>query len=150
MYSQNILKQIFSHSVDEYPYECCGVILESTPEEDQIVLQCKNIQDELHKSDPEGYSRDARTAYTISPADLLKINRMTEKQGYKLKAIYHSHPDHDAYFSEEDHSFATFNNEPAYPGIEYIIVSIREKKVKEVVCFTWESKQKRYLGKKIS
>lgn len=148
MCSSNTLKQIHSHSIEEYPLECCGVILESGTKEEQTVLQCKNIQNEIHKSDPEKNPRDAHTAYSISPADLLKINRMMHEQNYKLKAIYHSHPDHNAYFSEEDYSFATFNDEPSYPGTDYIIVSVVKKRVKEAICFSWDSKSKRFLGEK--
>ncbi len=150
MHFSNILKQIYSHSLDEYPFECCGVILESGSEGEQTVLRCKNIQNEIHKSDPGKNPRDAHTAYSISPADLLKIDQMTHKQNYKLKAIYHSHPDHKAYFSEEDDSFATFNDEPAYPGTDYIIVSVVKKRVEEAICFSWDSKAKKFLGKKIT
>ena len=147
MYSSNILKQICSHSIDEYPLECCGVILESETKGEQTVLRCKNVQNEIHKSNPEKNQRDAHTAYSISPAELLKIHRMMHEQNYKLKAVYHSHPDHKAYFSEEDYSFATFNDEPTYPGTDYIIVSIVKKRVEEVVSFSWNSKSKRFLGK---
>lgn len=149
MYSSNILKQIFSHSIDEYPFECCGVILESMPKGEQTVLRCKNVQNKIHKSDPGKNPRDAHTAYSVSPADLLKIHRMINEQNYNLKAVYHSHPDHKAYFSEEDYSFATFNHEPTYSGTDYIIVSIIKKRVEEAICFSWDSKSKRYSGKQL-
>ncbi|HJP18037.1 MAG TPA: M67 family metallopeptidase [Nitrospinota bacterium] len=150
MYSSNIVEQICSHSVDEYPFECCGVILESGTSGEQTVLRCKNNQNEIHKSDPEKNPRDAHTAYSISPADLLKIDRMTRKEDYKLKAVYHSHPDTKAYFSKEDYSFATFNDEPTHPGTDYIIVSIVKKRVEETVCFFWDSKSKRFSGRTIN
>ena len=149
MYSSNILEQIYSHSTDEYPLECCGVILESEIKGEQTVLRCKNIQNEIHKSDPVKNPRDARTAYSISPADLLKINRLMREQNYKLRAIYHSHPDHEAYFSEDDNSFATFNDEPIYPGTDYIIVSVVKKKIENAISFSWDDKSKRFLGEKI-
>tara|TARA_B100000315_G_scaffold245127_1_gene270655 strand:- start:453 stop:914 length:462 start_codon:yes stop_codon:yes gene_type:complete len=150
MYSLNILQQIYSHSIEEYPFECCGVVLESAASDEQEVLRCKNIQNEIHKSDPEKNPRDAHTAYSISPADLLKIHGMMHKQHYKLKAVYHSHPDNKAYFSEEDYSFAAFNDEPIYPGTDYIIVSIVKKRVEETTCFSWDSKSKKFSGRTIS
>lgn len=150
MYSSSILKQINSHSIEEYPFECCGSVLEDTASGRQIALRCKNIQNELHESDPENYPRDAHNAYTISPEDILKINRMVYEQNYKLLAIYHSHPDNKAYFSEKDYSFAVFDQEPSYPGTDYIIVSIVEKRVKETVCFSWNNISKKFLGEKIS
>lgn len=149
MYLPIIIDKISSHSTEEYPFECCGVILESTSDNRQIVHRCKNIQNELHKSNPKDYPRDAHTAYTISPEDLFKVHRMTQQQDFLLKAIYHSHPDHKAYFSEEDHSFATFNDEPAYPGVDYIIVSIIKKEIKEVICFYWDNRSKKYAGKEL-
>lgn len=150
MYSSNILKQIFSHSTEEYPFECCGVVMESTASDEQTVFRCKNIQNEIHKADPEKNPRDAHTAYSISPVDLLKIHRMMHKQHYRLKAIYHSHPDNKAYFSKEDYSFAALNDEPTYPGTDYIIVSIAKKRVEETVCFSWDSKYKKFSGRTIS
>ena len=77
------------------------------------------------------------------------MNKMLYGQKYKLKAIYHSHPDHKAYFSDEDRSFATFENEPVYPETDHIIVSIEKKIVKDAVCFSWESKSKSFQGRKI-
>ena len=148
MYTSDILKQIYSHSIDEYPFECCGSVLENMDGQ-HIVLRCQNIQNELHASNPEENPRDARTAYTINPSDVLKINRMEREQNYKLKAIYHSHPDAKAYFSKKDYSLATIKQEPTYPGADYIIVSIINKIVKEAICFSWENKSKNFLGEKI-
>ena len=149
MYSSSVLKQIYSHSIDEYPFECCGVILETAIKGEQTVLRCKNIQNEIHKSDPVKNPRDAHTAYSISSADMLKIDRLMREQNYKLRAIYHSHPDHKAYFSEEDNSFATFNDEPTHPGTDYIIVSVVKKKIENAISFSWDDKSKRFLGEKI-
>jgi len=145
VYSSKILTQIYSHSIEEYPFECCGCVFETPPENRQIILPCKNIQNELHKSSPEENPRDARTAYTISPIDILKINQMERDQNYHLKAIYHSHPDHKAYFSKQDYAMATFDHEPTYPGTDYIVVSIINKKVKEAICFSWDNKSKGFL-----
>lgn len=149
IYPPEILKQIYFHSLEEYPFECCGSVIETTSVNQQMVLPCKNIQNELHKSDPENNPRDARTAFTISPKDILKINRMVNEQNYKLKAIYHSHPDHKAYFSKRDYFFAVINNEPTYPGTDYIIVSIVKKKVKEAICFSWDNISKEFLGEEM-
>lgn len=150
MFTTKTIKEICSHSVDEYPFECCGAVLESVTDGEQMVVRCKNIQNEIHDADPEKNPRDARTAYTIDARDLLKINKMASGGERILKAIYHSHPDHDAYFSDEDYSFAVYNGEPTYPGSEYIIVSIIGKKVKKVVSFSWDSATGKYTGKEAS
>jgi proteasome lid subunit RPN8/RPN11 len=87
------LNQIKAQAEAEYPAECCGVLLvRRGAEADRLLLPCRNIQDELHASDPVRHPRDSRTAYFIDPKDLLTIGRR-EGQGYGVAVIYHSHID---------------------------------------------------------
>ena len=52
-----------------------------------------------------------------------------EKADGRMVAIYHSHIDVDAYFSEEDHNAATFFGEPTYPGVVYPVISVKDGQV---------------------
>ena len=47
----------------------------------------------------------------------------------RILAIYHSHPQHDAYFSAEDSKQATIWDEPSYPDAAQIVVSVFDGKV---------------------
>nr|NIQ01073.1 M67 family metallopeptidase [Nitrospinaceae bacterium]NIR55113.1 M67 family metallopeptidase [Nitrospinaceae bacterium]NIS85534.1 M67 family metallopeptidase [Nitrospinaceae bacterium]NIT82368.1 M67 family metallopeptidase [Nitrospinaceae bacterium]NIU44581.1 M67 family metallopeptidase [Nitrospinaceae bacterium] len=128
---RNYLREIHQHALAEYPFECCGVLLGKPGEDgDNLLIRCKNIQNQLHAKDPAHYPRDARTAYTMDPKDQLKIDSEARNRGMTIKVFYHSHPDHEAYFSEEDRKMALFNEEPLYPEARYLVVSVVDKKIK--------------------
>ena len=141
MLNKDALEKIYNHSLQGYPNECCGIV---TGDEMGITIvhKCRNIQDELHKKDPERYSRDARTAYHIDPKEMLNIFKDAEKKGLNVIAFYHSHPDHAAYFSQEDVDLAMFGDEPSYPDAEYIVISVFNGRVNEVTSFKWDESKK--------
>ncbi len=116
------LDQIYAHAKAEFPEECCGIILSDGARE--FVRKCRNVQNERHAEAPEMYPRDARTAYLIDPNDLIRVHKEAETENQPIKAFYHSHPNHDAYFSEKDKADAMAWDEPMYPDAAYIVVSI--------------------------
>ena len=144
MYTKHILKknleQIHKHALEEYPSECCGIIAGLTDKtDDDVLFRCTNIQNKLHKMDPKTYTRDAKTAYNIDSGELLKIFKQTESKGMTLKVFYHSHPDHDAYFSDEDKKMALFDGEPTYPNAKHLVISVYNRIVKNEAWFEWNS-----------
>ena len=68
-----------------------------------------------------------------------------ERNGAKLKAFYHSHPNHDAYFSAEDKAFASPFGEPTFPGTAQIVVAIYDGAVKEVGAFAWSDQEEDFV-----
>ena len=132
------LTEAREHALAEYPYECCGIVIgkPDSPDHDQI-FRCTNIQNQLHEQDPETYERDARTAYYIDPRELMKVMKQAGEQGLVIKLFYHSHPEHDAYFSEEDKRMALFDNEPTYPDAHYLVISVYNGKIKDQAFFEW-------------
>ena len=111
--------------------------IKAQAEADRLLLPCRNIQDELHASDPVRHPRDSRTAYFIDPKDLLTIGRR-EGQGYGVAVIYHSHIDAGAYFSATDKRNALVNDEPAYPDTVYVVLSVVKGKVVDAGAFVWD------------
>jgi proteasome lid subunit RPN8/RPN11 len=63
--------------------------------------------------------------------------KQLEEQGLVIKLFYHSHPEHDAYFSEEDKRLALFDNEPTYPDARYLVISVYNKKIRDQAFFEW-------------
>src|SRR4051794_15007180 len=115
-YSEYVLRQICLHAEREYPNEACGMIIGPIGKEHAIgVFPIRNIQDDLHQKEPEKYSRDARTAYYMDPKQQRIVEKEAKEKGFDLKVIYHSHPDHDVYFSEEDKLMAGPWGEPNNP-----------------------------------
>ena len=140
------LDQIHLHAVEEYPYECCGIVVGNPDDNrDNVVYRCENIQNKLHEKDPENFTRDARTAYNISALELQKLLSEAGSKGRVFKVLYHSHPEHDAYFSEEDTRMALFDGEtPIYPGTQYLVVSVYSEKVRDQALFGWNSETKTF------
>ena len=140
------LNQIHLHAVEEYPYECCGIVVgNSDDNRDNVVYRCENIQNKLHEKDPENFTRDARTAYNISALELQKLLSEASSKGWVFKVLYHSHPEHDAYFSEEDTRMALFDGEtPIQPGTQFLVVSVYGEKVRDQALFGWNSETKTF------
>ncbi|HYC56476.1 MAG TPA: M67 family metallopeptidase [Candidatus Binatia bacterium] len=136
--SERSMEEIRQHSLQEYPDECCGVVV-GCADGNEKVMRIRNVQNEMHEKDPERYPRTARTAYAGHPADLRVALEAADAPGASLIAFYHSHPDHDAYFSEEDVAQATPFGEPSYPDALQIVVSVRDRQVRGYKAFAWSA-----------
>jgi proteasome lid subunit RPN8/RPN11 len=68
-----------------------------------------------------------------------------KRSGAKLKAFYHSHPNHDAYFSAEDKAFASPFGEPTFPGAGQIVVSVYDHAIKGMRAFIWSDEQHDFI-----
>ena len=132
---QETLDKIHAHAIAEFPYECCGIILSDGDQE--FVRECRNIQNARHAEDSETYSRDARTAYEIDPNDLIRVHKESETENRPIKSFYHSHPDHDAYFSAKDKEDAMLWGEPAHPDADYIVISIYNRTINTTRAYAW-------------
>ncbi|MDE0427154.1 MAG: M67 family metallopeptidase [Candidatus Poribacteria bacterium] len=137
------LSEIYAHAKSEFPDECCGAILSDGTQE--FVWKCRNIQNALHQKDPDTYPRDARTAYVIHPDDLIAIHKETETQNRQIKVFYHSHPNHEAYFSEKDKADAMMWDEPAYPDATYLVISVYDAEIRAVKAFAYDETAKDFI-----
>jgi proteasome lid subunit RPN8/RPN11 len=133
--SKKAWAEISRHAQEAFPEECCGVIL-SNGISDQVHA-LRNIQNQLHAIDPETYPRTATIAYAMDPQELNDVIREAESRAAKLIAFYHSHPNHEAYFSAEDKAFASPFGEPTFPETAQIVISIYGGVVKRVAAFAW-------------
>jgi proteasome lid subunit RPN8/RPN11 len=135
-FGASTLEAVKAHARETYPDECCGVILRRGSTE--AVRRVRNIQDELHARDPERYPRAARIAYYMDGKELLDVLNEVDRDGWAVAAFYHSHPDHAAYFSQEDRDRALFDGEPVYPDTAYLIVALDAAAVRQVKAFRWD------------
>jgi len=136
---------IVAQAEREYPYECCGFVIgDSTIEE---VRPIPNIQNDKHAADPAAHPRDARTAYLMEPRSQLAVLREIDQRGLGLKMVYHSHPDHDAYFSATDRKQAcSFDpDEPDYPDTVYVVLSIKEGRFSRAAAFVWDDGARQFV-----
>lgn len=137
-------RRLAAHAGETYPDECCGVVILRS-NGDREVIRIRNIQDEMHARDPARYPRSARIAYAGHPDDLKRALEASESPGCRLAAFYHSHPDHAAYFSEEDVRQATPFGEPSYPEALQIVVSVYDHEVRDVKAFAWSPERQTYV-----
>ena len=136
--SAEALAEIEAHALTAYPDECCGLVTRESGGT-AVVHTCENIQNKLHERNPEEHPRTARTAYRMDDLQVARILASTEDAGGELLAIYHSHIDCDAYFSDEDQNAALFSGEPTYPGVTYLVVSVVDHEVKSRKAFSWSN-----------
>jgi [CysO sulfur-carrier protein]-S-L-cysteine hydrolase len=133
--SAKTLEGISHHSQETYPEECCGVVFSNGVAD--YAKPLSNIQNKLHALDPVTYPRTAVIAYAMDPKELEQAISEAESGGAKLKAFYHSHPNHDAYFSDEDKAFASPFGEPSFPGAAQIVVSIYDGAIRRICAYAW-------------
>ncbi|MGH7766816.1 MAG: Mov34/MPN/PAD-1 family protein [Candidatus Binatia bacterium] len=141
--SETAWAEISRHAADAFPDECCGVVLERGGGEE--VRRFNNIQNQLHALDPETYPREATTAYAMDPKELESTLDGAARAGAKIKAFYHSHPGHEAYFSAEDKAFAMPFGEPIFPDAAQIVVSIYDRAVKRIAAYAWVEMKKDFV-----
>ena len=130
-----------THAEQAFPEECCGVLFASP--KGPVLRRLTNIQNRLHSADPARHPRDARTAYEPEPRELFEVNRQGDQPGWRIAAFYHSHPDHDAYFSPTDKDRASYEEpesgrEPLYPGVVWVVLSVYERTVRAVKAYGWD------------
>jgi proteasome lid subunit RPN8/RPN11 len=141
--TQEAWNEISRHAQETFPEECCGIVLSGSGLD--YVHRVKNIQNKLHSLDPLTYPRTAAIAYAMDPLELESVIAQGEVKGQKLKAFYHSHPEHDAYFSAEDKAFASPFGEPTYPESAQIVISIYNRAVKIIRAFAWSAETNDFI-----
>ena len=146
--SADTLEELSRHAQDTFPDECCGAVIARAGQES--VWRITNVQNALHEKDPESYPRDATIAYFMEPKELLAMMKETDSGAATLKALYHSHPNHDAYFSAEDKARAMFGDEPSYPDTAYLVISIYERQIKAIRAYRWHEATKDFVEDEVS
>jgi proteasome lid subunit RPN8/RPN11 len=132
--------EILRQAEQGYPEEICGMVI-GRPEapETYQVRPVRNIANQERQTDPSGFERDARTAYRMDDREVLRVLREADNRGWDVVAFYHSHPDHDAYFSAMDRDRALRpDGQPLWPGTEYLVISVRAGLAREARYYVWD------------
>jgi proteasome lid subunit RPN8/RPN11 len=137
---------IIAQAEREFPFECCGFIIGDSENTVEEVRPIANIQNRMHAKDPAAFPRDARTAFLMEPKEHLTVMNEVDNRKLKLRVVYHSHPDHDAYFSATDRTQAcSFDpSEPDYPDTVYVVMSIQAGKFARAAAFAWNPEKKEF------
>jgi len=126
-----------------YPEEICGIVIgKPGASETYRVRQVENIANRERQRDPVGVERDARTAYRMDDLQVLHLNHEADEAGLEVVTIYHSHPDHGAYFSQMDRERALWLGGPLWPGANYLVISVCAGQAKAGHYFVWDEDRK--------
>lgn len=139
------LDRIIAQAEREFPYECCGFVIGDDALEE--VRPITNVQNARHLADPAAFPRDARTAFLMDGKEHLAVMREIDDRKLALKIVYHSHPDHDAYFSPTDRRQAcSFDPaEPDYPDTAYVVMSIMGGRYRRAAAFVWDAAKQEFV-----
>jgi [CysO sulfur-carrier protein]-S-L-cysteine hydrolase len=136
----DLLRRMMVHAEREYPRECCGMLLAQADDPTRLRLrECTNAQDRFHELDPLRFPRTSANAYYFAPSDLLAVEREIRERREVLHAIYHSHIDADAYFSEEDSRQAVVDGEAVYSEAVQLVIPVRDGFAGMPTAFVWDS-----------
>ena len=132
-----IADQLAAHAVATFPEECCGFVVERDWRLEAVPVT--NIQNQQHRAHPDQFPRTAAIAYTMGP-EAAPVLVGHDRGSLTIRAIYHSHPQHAAYFSAEDKKQATVWDEPSYPDAFQIVMSVIDGELRDTKAFRWDLK----------
>jgi adenylyltransferase/sulfurtransferase len=141
-----LLNEIYTHALEIYPEECCGLLTGEDVGSFAAVHRCRNEMTRLHREDPVAYPRGGQRAFHMSELDYLRVQEGAEAAGERVTGIYHSHVEAGAYFSDLDQEFALQELFP-FPKVDHIVISVMERAVKGVAAFRWIPGQGRFEGR---
>ncbi len=147
-----VLAEIVREVEAGYPDEVCGMVIgrPGVPESYQV-RGVANVANREPQEDRDGVRRDARTAYLMDPREELRVLREADERGWDVLCVYHSHPDHDAYFSRMDCDRAlTPEREPLWPGATYLVVSVVGGRARDAACYRWDAGRGEFAERRVA
>jgi proteasome lid subunit RPN8/RPN11 len=134
------LAEICRQAEAGYPEEVFGLVIGRRDVSRTFRIRpMTNLANRQPVAGPDGAPRDARTAYMMDAREYLTVQDEMDRDGLEMLMIYHSHPDHDANFSRTDRQWALMTDgEPLWPGVTYLVVSVRAGRTVEASSFWWD------------
>jgi proteasome lid subunit RPN8/RPN11 len=126
-----MIDEMVEHAKADLPNECCGIIAGKD-----------GAAQKLYRTNN---SEASPFRYNIDPRDLLNIEREADEKGWQVLVIYHSHVASDAYPSPTDVRLSQWpGTDPPtdlYPGVYYVLVSLKDAEKPDVKAYTIHSGQ---------
>ena len=132
---KTIIESFLDHAQNDYPYECCGLILGEFRQNSSTALKyipVENIKKE---------ERERR--FLIDPMEYEKAEDEADKHKLSIISIIHSHPDHPDRPSE-------FDKNHAWPGFSYIIISVIKGKSQSFKSWQLDKDRMLFIEEKIN
>ncbi|MGH9824227.1 MAG: Mov34/MPN/PAD-1 family protein [Blastocatellia bacterium] len=134
--TEALLEAIKTHGEETYPNECCGFLVGTMSDSENVLGALYKAENEWVDGEPgigagplSGTSvkpESRRNRYLITPEQWKKGDAYARSLGFGIIGYYHSHPDHPAVPSgfDLDHS--------CWPGESYIIVSVQKGRATDI------------------
>lgn len=138
--SASRLDDIKRHAEQEYPRECCGLLI-GTIEDDgrtRVVVETYPVSNAWEESET------MHRRMLITPQDYMRAERQFAKDGLGVVGNYHSHPNHPAVPSEFD-----LENLAPWPTMSYIVVSVSEGRAVDLRSWELEKDRARFNEEEI-
>jgi [CysO sulfur-carrier protein]-S-L-cysteine hydrolase len=103
--SEQLRAELVAHARADAPNECCGMIAAA--------------DGDLTAYFPAANEFASPMRFQIDSADQLRITNEIEERGEEIGAIFHSHPNSEAYPSQTDLNLARW-----WPGVLWVICSL--------------------------
>jgi proteasome lid subunit RPN8/RPN11 len=107
---------VVSHAQEIYPEECCGALLGVVDHVERAIRLANTSQ------------AGRRRSYRIDPAELLEATREARDRGKRILGIYHSHPDFEPCFSDQDLANAC-------PWYRVLVLAVHAQRVTAARCY---------------
>jgi proteasome lid subunit RPN8/RPN11 len=103
--TQRAIDAIRSHGAAEFPYECCGALIEA----DGTIVEAIALRNTTGSG--------ATRRFRIGPEGYREADALARQRGASLVGFYHSHPNEAARPS-------AYDLEHAWPNLTYVIISV--------------------------
>lgn len=130
-----------AHARTWYPSECCGLLIADQQQQQVKRVVClDNLQDRYHERCPEDFPRSSRDAFKVDERLYARIAEECAAQGERIIAVFHSHIDCGAYFSQEDRLMAAPFGTPNDPDLWHVVIDHQAQGVVGAQAFHWDGK----------
>ncbi|MGB8932583.1 MAG: M67 family metallopeptidase [Anaeromyxobacteraceae bacterium] len=136
-YPPDLLARISSLCEADPEREVCGFVVRRGGALE--VLPVENVADRYHARDPAAFPRTSRDSYLMDPRAQLRVHEGLAATGGEIVAVWHSHVEVGAYFSEKDRADAAVDGAQVLPGVEYLVFGVRGGRVTEVKRYRFEA-----------
>ena len=129
-----VMREIYDHMEESYPYECCGLLVGTLEGDSKTVhtfRKCRNLNTER-----------AHDRYEMDPLCMLKTQREFENGPWDIIGIYHSHPDHPSRASQTDTDRALDAHAFVY---SFVIVSVQKGKAATAQSWVLNDAERRFF-----
>lgn len=139
------LEAIKRHGQEDYPNECCGMLLGvSDGEEKKVreVIPLRNLRHDAQRAQAilpldEPGRESERNRFLIDPLEQLRVEKDARTRKLDVLGYYHSHPDHPARPSQYD-------RDHAWPWYSYVIVSVERGEPKDLTSWVMSDDRSRF------